>query len=160
MRALAPWLGFLLFCNWIAAAVGFRLGMELFADFKIEMPILTLFSLWVTATIWLWPVTSFVAWSSVLLGLRTRIGWWLGLAVCLLCDVMGLGFVLPIVALINGLQGADDVAALPVSFSILVIAPPALPLSTGFLLMLASFILTQLIFAALIVKRRHWLKPK
>lgn len=154
MRALASWLGFLLFCNWIVAVVGFRLGMELFADFKIEMPSVTLLGILVTGTILLWPATSFVALSSLLLALRTHIGWWLGLMVCLLCDFLALSYVMPIVTLINGLSGSDDVASVPAVIPSLFIALPVFPANVGSLLMLASFILTQFLFVTLIWNRR------
>lgn len=157
MRALAPWLGFLLFCNWVLAVVGFRLGMEMFADFKIQMPTLTLWTSVVTGTLLFWPVTALVALSNVLLALRIRIGWWLGFAVCLLCDLTVFSYVLPMIALVNGLGGADEVAFLPVDVPLLPFAPESL-ITLGPTILLVSFGFTQFIFAALLFRRHDLIK--
>lgn len=146
-RALAFTLGILLFCIWVACVVGFRWGMELFADFKIQMPALTLWAIAVTKSFWVWPVTTFVALSSILLALRIKAGWWLALAVCLLCNSVVAGYALTIVVFFNGIAGGDDgsSAQFPFRFS---------GIGAGIVILVASFALIQVVLGALLFARR------
>ena len=126
--------------------------MELFADFKIEMPVLTLLVVAITRNIFVLPITSFVALCCVLLALRFRVGWWLGLGVCLLCDLIFAAQVLPMLALINGLGGAVPLLFVPM---------PLLQFSTvgaGSVFSLVNLVLTQIIFVALLFRRRDFSK--
>ena len=128
--------------------MGFRWGMELFADFKIEMSALTMWANAITKGVWVWPVTALVASSSILLALRPRFGWWLSLLSCLFCNSVVAGFAFAIVALFNGLSGGDDGLAggFPFQFS---------GIGAGVVLLMASFSLVQVAFFALVLGRRR-----
>ena len=147
MRALSVSLGCLLFGIWVASVVGFRWGMELFADFKIEMHPLTLWANAATKSVWVWPLTAFVAGSSVLLALEKRFSGWLALSVCVLCLSVMAGFALSIVALGNGLTGGDDGAATSVSWQFSGIG-------AGVVLMVMSFALIPSVLLGLWLSHR------
>jgi hypothetical protein len=156
MRALAPSLGLLLFCNWVVAVVGFRQGQEAFADFFIEMPALTRWIAALSGSVLFWPATGCVAFSSIMLAGRTRAGWWLSVGVCLLCGLMLIGHLLSIYAIFREMSDGAGVtsvfAGIPASGFLYLMS------ESGSVVPLVTFALAQIIFAALIFMRRHLIK--
>lgn len=66
--------GLLLFFSWIASVAGFRITQDSFADFKIEMPVVTLWGILLTSPTLLVPLTLSVLVVAVLLACRLKIG--------------------------------------------------------------------------------------
>ena len=166
MRAFAPALGILLFCNWIASVVGFRWAMEVFADFVMEMPPLTLLAIWATQGFPLLLGAAFVGFASFSMVRRERTGWCFGFVVCLMCDLLFLGYANLANDFIDNLGNGQRVSLLSKVEGVISLLS-SVKLSAisenyerGALILAASFVLTQVILGALIFGSRGLVAPR
>ena len=97
---LAGWV----LANLVLNVWAFHSVMEIFADFKIEMPGITMFSMEATSRLPLLILAAMVPWV-ILAAWGTARGekfaLWLALIFCALCDVLCIGAVLLLMALVN-----------------------------------------------------------
>ena len=132
---------------WGALSLAVPLTLDLFKDFKIEMPGLTM--LVIQAYHWgnlVLPV--FVLATALLLRWRQSAGWMLALLLCGACDLAGVSLILPLIALANTLNGGGGS---PAPSSSIIASDP------GVLLAVFAVILNQILFVFLIKKRREFL---
>lgn len=150
MKRTSLTLATLLFLNWLASVIGFRMSLDIFKEFKIELPALTWWGITLTHPFFLLPLTTLILGIAVLLALRHPLGWSLAFAACFLCDLLFVGYLLPSIALFNGLSGGDGSGiSLPP-------APTVIWGNPGASFLLAATLLTQVIFVILLMKRRDW----
>ena len=129
------------------------LTLDVFRGIKIEMPTLTI---WVIRLYQLGvglplPVLGsggvlpiLVLATAVLLYLRQSAGWKMALALCVGCDLMGLGLILPMIALANNLSATP--------FPL----PRTIGSIPGMWLALLALALNQFLFVLLLRKRREF----
>lgn len=141
MKISALPLALLLFGTWVMAIIGLPLAFDLFKDFKIEMPAVTLLTLQVLHPEFLLFGTAFVVVTGLLLAQRNKLGWNFSFAVCLICDFLVVGLALPLIAL-SQFVSVSTIAS-----------------NGGVILLVVTAVLTQAIFVALLTKRQDLLKP-
>lgn len=141
---------------WGAMLFAVTLTLDVIRGFKVEMPTLTM---WVIGAYHFGGslrlpllggglvLPTLVLATAVLLYLRQLAGWKIALALCVGCDLMGLGLILPMIALTNSLSATP----FPIPRSI-----GSIP---GIWLALLALALNQLLFAFLLFKRREFLVP-
>ena len=133
--------------SYAALVLGTPAILAQFQDFKIEMPALTRIAIYLTRLFTAPGVTA--VGSVVMLSLTFAIAigekwaWWVGLAFTLFFGVCLFSTVLPLIALINGLSGDDDVSVASTQFPWLQISP----------ILLASLLPTILFLA---LRRSFW----
>lgn len=142
MKKLTPFLAFSLCCAWAMVVVGLPLGFDLFKNFKIEMPAITILSFNLLHFPFLLVCTAGIALSGLLLAQRKPLGWNLSLAVCLLCDFLLVSFALPFFQLAK------------------FVGTSAILNNIGVLLLVASVVLVQTLLVTLLVTRHDWVKPR
>ena len=106
-------LGFWVFFNLILNLWAFRALLENFADFRIEMPVLTLIFIRVISPLpllFLAPWAIFAAWGTAR---NERLALWLALSFCGLCALLFVAGVWPLTILANALTGGAPVELFP-----------------------------------------------
>ena len=124
---------------WAMLLVAVPLTMNLFKTVKVEMPALTMALLSVFHLVGSLAIPCFVVAIAFLLQLRQKAGWFCALALCVACDFAVLGLILPVVSLWNSVGS---------TFSPL--SQPGVGLTIG------AFVLNQILFVLLLVKRREF----
>jgi len=126
--------------------------LDLFADFKMEMPPITM--LWIRATRFSGgaAVPAIVLLAAFLLIHRQLSGWYVALALCVAANLAGFALLMPLVALINNLSGGDDETPMPPTpsnntFASAILAEPFLGL------LIAAFVFNLVLSVTLLFKR-------
>lgn len=135
---------------WGAMLFAVPLTLDAFKDFKVEMPGLTMLTVSTYHSAGSLVLLMLALATALLLGLRQWAGWMLALVLCGACDLAGLGLFLPVVALVNNLNGGDGAPA-PVSPGSVVGS------NVGFWLALGALLFNQILFVLLLRKRREFL---
>jgi len=135
---------------WTAMIVAVPLTMELFADFKMQMPALTTLLVGVVQLLGGLALVTFVLATALLLARRKTTGWLLAFALCLACDVAFVGLVLPFGVLSSNL---GEGSLFPVMGAVILAGPSFSP---GFWLAFVATVLNQILLAALVLKRPHF----
>lgn len=136
---------------WIGMIFAIPSVMNLFSDFKVEMPALTLVTLWVSQLFGRMALPLMVIATALLLCFRQFVGWVYALVLCVAWDLALVALILPVIALIDNLSGGTGGATFISALSLLSTLG-----SVPGVLVVSTFLLNQALFVLLVVKRRDF----